>query len=462
MIRKTLREIEEMTQGEGLLERYGDLLIEGVSTDTRTLKKKQLFIPLIGEFFNGHDFIEKALEKGAVASLWSKEEKLPNLDFPFILVDDTLLALQNLARNYRESLTTQVIGITGSNGKTSTKDLLDSILGTKYKTQKTQGNLNNHIGLPLSILALEEDTEIAVIEMGTGDFGEMELLSSIAQPNIAMITNIGDAHLEWFYTLENVAIEKLDIINHLKEPGLFVYFGDDKILEEQVKDLKIDGEILTYGEGDHNDYVCKLVSLEENGLYFRLKSPIGEKYFLPILGRHNMYNATGAILVARYLDIPWENIQEGLNQVEHTDSRNELIKAEGFYILNDSYKSNPNSLRAALDTLYNMKQFNQKIVVLGDMQGLGQREVEMHKEIGEEINPEEVEFVVTIGPLSKALAEAARKNFQENKVFSCDTNDEVMGILKNIIKPNSIILVKASRAFELENIVKRLEAEVKL
>ncbi len=462
MIKKTLREIEGMSKGEGLKEKYKNILIEGVSTDTRTIKKSQLFVPLIGEFFNGHKFIEKAIENGAVASLWNKNETIPDIDFPFILVEDTLLALQDLARNYREQLDTKIVGITGSNGKTSTKDILDALLSTQYKTQKTMGNLNNHIGVPLSILSLEKGTEIAVIEMGTGDFGEMALLTSIVKPNVAMITNIGDAHLEWFKTLENVAIEKLDIINGLDPNGLFVCLGDDPILREEMKNLEIKQDVLKYGIGENNDYICELASLEESGIYFKLKSPIESEYFVPMLGKHNIYNATGAILVARYFNIPFENIQYGLDHVDKTGSRNELIKANGFFILNDSYKSNPNSLRAALDTLYNMKQFSQKVLVLGDMQGLGEKEIEMHEEIGREIDPSEIEYIITIGPLSKSLAKASKINFPENRVFSYDTNDEVMENLKKIIKPNAVILVKASRAFELENIVKRLENEVEV
>jgi len=341
-------------------------------------------------------------------------------------------------------------------------DILDALLSTQYKTQKTMGNLNNHIGVPLSILSLEKGTEIAVIEMGTGDFGEMALLTSIVKPNVAMITNIGDAHLEWFKTLENVAIEKLDIINGLDPNGLFVCLGDDPILREEMKNLEIKQDVLKYGIGENNDYICELASLEESGIYFKLKSPIESEYFVPMLGKHNIYNATGAILVARYFNIPFENIQYGLDHVDKTGSRNELIKANGFFILNDSYKSNPNSLRAALDTLYNMKQFSQKVLVLGDMQGLGEKEIEMHEEIGREIDPSEIEYIITIGPLSKSLAKASKINFPENRVFSYDTNDEVMENLKKIIKPNAVILVKASRAFELENIVKRLENEVEV
>lgn len=460
MIKRNLAEISKMVNGEILNLEYENLIIEGVSTDTREIKKNQLFVPLTGENFNGHNFVQAAIKNGACATLWAKDQPVPNIDFPFILVEDTLLALQNMAKEYRNQLNVKIVGITGSNGKTSTKDILDGLLNTKYKTQKTMGNFNNHIGVPLSILSLKEDTEIAVIEMGTSDFGEIELLASIVKPDVAMITNIGEAHLQWFKTRENVAKEKLEIIKSLDSNGLFVYWGDDPILTEEVPKLNIKQEILKYGIGEDNDYICQLDSLEEKGLYFKLKSPVEEKYFLPMLGKHYMYNATAAILVARYFNIPFENIQYGLNHINATGNRNELIKANGFSILNDSYKSNPSSLLVALDTLYNLEGYDQKIVVLGDMQGLGEDEIPMHEEIGRGINPNEVEYILTIGPISKHLGEAAKINFRKDKIISCNTNDEIMENLKRIIKPNSVILIKASRAFELENIVERLKEEI--
>lgn len=461
MIRRNLKEIEKMLKTTALKNEYKEIVIEGVSTDSREIRKNQLFIPLIGEKFNGHEFIQQVVEKGAAATLWAKTEPVPNIDFPFILVEDTLIALQQLAKKYREQLDVKIIGITGSNGKTSTKDILDSLLSTKYKTKKTLGNLNNHIGTPLSILNLGEDTEIAVIEMGTSDFGEIQLLTSIVKPHVAIITNIGEAHLQWFKTEENVAKEKLEILNELDPEGLFVYWGDDPVLKEEVKKLNITQDILTYGIENNNDYQCELGELSDKGIYFKLKSPIEEEYFLPMLGKHYMYNAAAAILVARYFDVPLENIQYGLDHMNPTGNRNELIKAQGFSILNDSYKSNPSSLLVALDTLYNMEGYDQKIVVLGDMQGLGETEIEMHEEIGRKIDPKEIEYILTIGPISKYLGKAAKTNFSEDKIISCNTNDELMENLKKIVKFNSIILVKASRAFELENIVERLQSEIK-
>ncbi|HHV39548.1 MAG TPA: UDP-N-acetylmuramoyl-tripeptide--D-alanyl-D-alanine ligase [Tepidimicrobium sp.] len=460
MIIRKLKDIEKMTQGSLLNKKYGDISIKGVSTDTRTIKKGQLFIPLIGENFNGHKFIDKAIDGCASAALWAKDEPLPDIDFPFIAVDNTLLALQRLAKEYREQLQTKVIGITGSNGKTTTKDILASILKTKYNTKKTIGNLNNHIGLPLTLLDLDEDTEIAVVEMGTSNFKEISLLTDMARPNIAIITSIGEAHLEDFLTKENIAKAKLEILEGLAPDGLFIYFGDEPILENRVKEIQIEQNILSYGMGKHNDYVCELGKMDQSGLSFTLKAPITSNLFVPILGKHNMYNAVAAIASARHFNVPMESIQEGLYHIDKTGMRNELVYAKGFTILDDSYKSNPDSVLAALDTLYSMDQYDQKIVVLGDMLGLGQGEIEMHKNIGISIDPKEIEYIFTIGPLAKYIGKAAKKNFKEDRIISCNNKPQLIKRLKKVIKPKSIILVKASRSLELEDVVNRLKKDV--
>ncbi|GFN35521.1 UDP-N-acetylmuramoyl-tripeptide--D-alanyl-D-alanine ligase [Tepidimicrobium xylanilyticum] len=462
MIKRSLKEIELMVEGTGLKEEFKNLYIHGVSTDSRTITKNQLFIPLVGENFNGHDFIEKAIEKGAVASLWNKSEPLPSLDFPLILVEDTLKTLQKLAKEYRKQLDIKVVGITGSNGKTSTKDILASILSTKYKTKKTMGNFNNHIGTPLTLLNLDEDTEIAVVEMGTDKFGEISLLTSLAKPDVAIITNIGEAHLEDLKTKENIARAKLEILEGLSERGLFIYFGDDPTLKKVIKDVNIKQKILTFGEEEHNDYRCKLIKTDKSGISFKLTEPKDEDFFLPMLGKHNMYNATAAITVARYFDIPYDLIREGFYHVEKTSMRNELVLAQGFTILNDSYKSNPSSLLAALDTLYDMEGYSQKIAVLGDMLGLGEDEIEMHEEVGKKIDPNKIDYLFTIGPFAKYIAKNAKMRFGKDRVITCNEKLELIEKLKKVLKPNSIILVKASRPLELEEVVDRLKKEVVL
>lgn len=462
MIKCSLKDIEQMVEGRGLKKEYEDIIIEGVSTDSRSIKKGQLFIPLIGEIFNGHLFLEDACNNGAIAALWSKDEPLPDIDLPLIIVDDTLLALQNLAKAYRNQLNVKVIGITGSNGKTTTKDIVAGLLGTKYRTKKTIGNFNNDIGCPLTILSLDEDTEMAVIEMGTERFGEISNLTSIAKPDVAIITSIGRAHLENLFTKENIARAKLEILEGLHPDGLFIYFGDDPTLKKVLKDFPIKHKVLSYGLEDHNDYVAELDSMDEKGIYFTLKSPFKKSFHLPMIGRHNLFNALAAIVVAQHFTIPIELMQEGLNSTDKTRMRDELIYAKGFTILNDSYKSNPDSLLVQLETLYKMDNYSHKIAVIGDMLGLGEVEIELHEEVGRAIDKEKIDYVFTIGPLAKHLGEAAKVSLGNDRVIHSDSKEELIEKLKKSIKPNSIVLVKASRALELEDVVKALEEELVL
>lgn len=459
MICRNLREIQEMVEGYGLMKKNEDIDIQGVSIDTRQIETGQLFIPIVGERFNGHKFINEAVNKGIVAALWNKREPLPSIDIPLILVDDTLCAIQKLAKSYRTQLKAKVIGITGSNGKTSTKDILASLLKTKYKTQKTFGNLNNHLGVPLTILGLEEDTEMAVIEMGTSNLGEIELLTNIVSPDVAIITSIGEAHLDELVTKENIVQAKLEIVKGLKPNGLFVYYGDNPLLNERIKDMDINCKTISFGENSTSTYIPWLESSDERSITFSLDKFHCPSFYLPMIGKHQMLNATAAITVARYYGISFEQIQDGLLNIELTGMRNEVIHTEIYTIINDSYKSNPASLLAALDTLYNIKNYKQKIAVLGDMIGLGIDEINMHREIGEKIDPEQIDYLLTIGPLGAHIAKTARPRFRKNRVFSYNNKTQLIQKLKKLMKYESIVLVKGSRMLKLEEIVEELQRE---
>lgn len=459
MICRSLKEIEKMIGGYGLIKENEDVRIQGVSIDSRQIKAGQLFVPIMGERFNGHNFIKKAIERGAAAAIWSKNEELPNIDLPLILVDDTLTAIQRLAKSYREQLKIKVIGITGSNGKTSTKDIISSLLKTRYKTKKTFGNLNNHLGVPLTILELKEDTEMAVIEMGTSNLGEIELLTSIASPDVAIITNIGEAHLDELKTKENIVQAKLEILKGLNPNGLFIYNGDEPLLNEKIKNLNISYKSITFGQNSYNTFIPRLENVSKNGISFSLDKFHCPSFFLPLLGKHQMYNATAAITVARYFGVSFEQIQEGLSNVEITGMRNELIHTEKCTILNDSYKSNPTSLMAALETLYDIKNYNQKIAVLGDMIGLGTGEITMHKEIGVQIDLNQIDYLFTIGPLASYIANTAKSRFPKSKIFSFTNKSHLIRNLKRIVDSQSIVLIKGSRELKLEEIVEALRAK---
>lgn len=460
MIKRNLKEIKQMLGVSNVDKKDEGIVIHGVSIDSRNIKPSQLFVPIKGEKFNGHSFILDAIKGGAVATLWNKDEPIPtNINIPLILVEDTLVAIQNLAKSYAKQLGIKIVGITGSNGKTSTKDLLAGILSTKYKTGKTMGNLNNYLGVPLTILSFEEDVEVAVIEMGISELGEADLLSSIANPDVAIITNIGEAHLGTLYTRKNIAKAKLEIINHLNSEGLFIYPGDEQLIKNKMEKLNPKFKVETFGEESSNTYRPKLINIGEDGISFKLNESSPHIFNLDLLGKHQVYNATTAIAAAKYFNIPFENIQNGLKKADITGMRNDLIHTKTCTILDDSYKSNPTSVLVALDTLYSLDKYSRKIVVLGDMLGLGEEEISMHREIGEKIDPGQIDYLFTIGPLAKHIAEGASSMIPKNNIKSYMDKKELINDLKKVVTKDSIVLVKASRDLHLEDIVDVLKSK---
>lgn len=461
MIKRSLKEIQNMVKGYGHKDDNSDIIIHGVSTDTRTIKKGQLYVPIKGEKFDGHDFINAAIDNGAVASLWCKSVPIPDTDIPLIFVDDTLTAIQMLSKEYRNEINVKVIGVTGTNGKTSTKDILGSILKTKYKTFKTKGNLNNQLGVPLTLLSLDEDTEMAVIEMGMSSLGEIEVLTKIASPDAAIITNIGNAHLEELKTRDNIIKAKLEIVIGLNPDGLFVHNGDDESLKDAVKELNIKQKTETFGEKLDNDYTFKIISNDKTGISFEIKNDESKTLFLPMLGNHQIYNAIAAIAVARHFGLSYELIEKGLLNIELTSMRSELINGSNFDILNDSYNSNPESTKAALKTMYSLKDYSQKIVVFGDMLELGEEEINMHREIGEIIDLNEIDYLFTFGDLAKHGADAALTRTNETRVLSFSDKSSLVEAIRKVIKDNSIILLKASRGMRLEEVANALLGDTK-
>lgn len=457
MINKSIKEIEMYSEGILNNRKFENILLHGVSTDTRVISKDNLFIPLRGENFDGHKFINEAIKQGATASLWEEGISVPDIDFPFIIVKDTLKALQTLAKNYRISLNNlKVVAITGSNGKTSTKDIMEGILSTRYKTQKTQGNLNNHIGVPLTLLNLDERTEVSIVEMGTDGFGQISELTNIAVPDIAIITNIGASHLDLLKTKENVARAKMEILEGLDEKGFFIFNKDDDVLSTIIKEYNIGQNILSFGSKEDNYLQISLKNEDINGISFNVienKNTISID--VPMIGRHNMYNTAASIIVARILGISYEDIQKGLYNIKKTEMRNEIIKTNKLTILNDAYKSNPSSLLAALDTLYSIDGFKHKAVVLGDMLDLGDDVVNLHKEIGPKIDSEKVDQIFTLGSLAKNIGDNACK-FNKENIYHAGSKKELVDLILENIYEDSLVLIKASRSVALEDVINKL------
>src|SRR3954463_13112791 len=294
MINRTLVQLQNMIQIENDPTAFKEISIQGVSIDSRKIEPGNLFVPFKGEHSDGHGFVEDALKRGASAALWQKDVPNPPTDLPVLVVEDTLIALQELARSYRNELDVKVVGITGSNGKTTVKDMTANLLALQYKVQKTEGNYNNHIGLPLTILSLDEDTEVAILEMGMSGRGEIEFLSKLARPNVAVITNIGESHLQDLGSREGIAEAKLEIIQGLEENGLIVYFGDEILLKEPFSHYTGRAQIQTFGRSLDNDLYPIEIKTGQKGSTFKTNAS-EEEFYLPVLGTHNILNALGAM-----------------------------------------------------------------------------------------------------------------------------------------------------------------------
>ncbi|QFT87345.1 UDP-N-acetylmuramoyl-tripeptide--D-alanyl-D-alanine ligase [Bacillus sp. THAF10] len=453
MIKRTLKELQEMAKGDGLSSEYAAVIAEGVSRDTREDMNGKLYIPIIGENFNGHLFVRDAIEKkGAVASLWQKDQPEPPTDLNLIFVDDTIEALQQLAASYLEQLGMKVVGITGSNGKTTTKDMVTSVLETTFRVHKTAGNYNNHIGLPLTLLSMTEDVEVAVLEMGMSGRGEIELLSQIAKPDAAIITNIGESHMQDLGSREGIAEAKLEIATGLKQDGKLIINGDEPLLTERVGSFP---HVIQFGLGEHNNYQARDISLKGKGTHFIIEET---EYFIPVLGAHNVTNALSAIIVGELFGVTEENRVKGLKNLTITGMRNEVVETSGGWtIINDAYNASPTSMRAALDLLSSLNGYNKKIAVLGDMLELGDMERSFHYEVGKYVEDKNIDYVFTFGELGTEIAKGAQEVMDPTKVKVFMNKQQLTSELLPLLQPEDVIIVKGSRGMKLEEVIEGLK-----
>jgi UDP-N-acetylmuramoyl-tripeptide--D-alanyl-D-alanine ligase len=459
MIKRTLKQVAEMVSAKNDISSSAETKISGVSIDSRKVSPGQLFIPFKGEQSDGHKYVVDSIRKGAAAALWQSDVPNPPTHLPILIVDDCLEAMQELARKYRNELSVKVVGITGSNGKTTTKDMTAGLLATKYKVQKTEGNFNNQIGLPLTVLALEEDTEIAVLEMGMSGRGEIEFLTKLARPDAVVITNIGESHLLDLGSREGIAEAKLEILQGLNEGGLAVLNGDEPLLMERIHQHKGNVNVQTFGRNSTNDlFPTDIIQLVQ-GNRFKINGT-DESFELPVLGTHNILNALGAMLIARYFSIPFEKMNEGLANIKLTNMRMELVEGQnGEKIINDAYNASPTSMMAAIELVSNLKVYERRILVLGDMLELGPQEEQYHLQIGEGLNADKVDMLFTCGTLGQHIAKAARKTLGEERVFAFTDKSELIAKLKQHVNDKTLVLVKASRGMRLEEVVQALQVK---
>lgn len=457
MISKTIAEIASMVDGTLILnDTSKDTKVEGVFIDSRKTMPGGIYVPIVGERVDGHTFIKEVESKGALLTFCSEEKYIPE-HMAVILVKNTVEALQMLSKKYRESLKATFIGITGSNGKTSCKDILAGCLSSKYKTQKTLGNRNSEIGVPLTLLDLDEDCEMAVIEMGMENREEIHFLNSLVQQDMSIITNVGIAHLENLGSIENIGWAKLEIVDSMHENDLFVYYGDDPVLSTLMKQKEIASgvKVETFGNNTNNTLYLKSLRQDEKGIYFSTNRS-DFTFHIDILGEHQAHNALAAILCAYHIGMKEEEMQAGFDQMEKTKMRNELMQIEKAKILNDAYKSNPQSAMAALDT-FALFESPYKIVVLADMLDLGATTNELHYDLGMELKKYKVDEVLCMGELAKHIAQGA-KDYHVCDVIKCfDTREEVSAYLMPYKKRECMILFKGSRGMALDLVIDKLK-----
>ena len=420
--------------------------ITSVERDSRAVKDGSLFLAIKGERVDGHEFIEKCYDSGAVCAICEKAPENPKK--PYILVDSTLNAVKDIAKAYRKKFDIPVVGVSGSVGKTSTKEMLYAVLSQRFKTHKTQGNLNNELGVPLTILSMPEEAQAAVIEMGISDFGEMTRLSRVAQPTICVLTIIGCCHLENLGDRGGVMKAKTEMFKYARDGAEFILNGDDDKLST-ITDVSGKKPIF-FGIDSKNDYYAE--DIENNGEGgVSCKLCFGDTKLdvtIPAIGTYMVSNALAAAAAGKLLGLSDEQIKNGVEAYKTVGSRANVINNGKIRIIDDCYNANPTSVKASLETLKNFK--GRTVAVLGDMKELGTDELQLHFDTGAYAKQIGIDVVLCAGPLAKSLADGADGKWYETK-------EELIKALPEIIKEGDTVLVKASHSMQFEKIVEFLK-----
>lgn len=453
----TIREILSAVGGRLLGDQPDlDLEIPKVDTDSRTIRPGSLFVPLIGDQFDGHAYINAALEGGAAACLTQREREgyLPGKCY--IKVESTARALRELALYYKKKFSIPVVAVTGSVGKTTTKDMVAAVLGEHYRVLKTEGNLNTDIGTCMTLFRLNKEIELLVLEMGMNHAGEIEVMSAIAEPDVCLITNIGDSHIEFLGSRENILKAKCEIFSHAAPNCLAVLNGDDELLAGLRG--KLPCKTLWIGASSDLDYTAdQLASDGRTGMSCRVNTPEGDySVDIPALGNHMIYPTLMAAAVGAHFGLTEEEIRRGVRHFAPTKMRmNILQRQDDITILNDTYNANPQSMRAAVEVLSKAKG-GKRIAVLGDMFELGALAPALHAGVGAYLGKAGVDCLVAVGELAEHIYTAA-KDSQVPEVHWCATKEEAHSLLDRVLSPRSTVLVKASRGMAFEDLVEYLK-----
>jgi UDP-N-acetylmuramoyl-tripeptide--D-alanyl-D-alanine ligase len=450
-----LARIVEFLSGEG--EFRGDAIVRGYSIDSRTIGAGELFFAVKGEHLDGHDFVESALGRGAVGAVVRKDQiHRYSSTAPLLAVDDTLVALQTLATGVRKLWGKPLVGVTGSAGKTTTKEAIAHVLGDRFRVLKSEGNFNNHFGLPLMLLKLEPDHDVAVIEMGMSHGGEIRALAKIAQPEIGVVTNVAPVHLEFFDSLAGIARAKYELVESLPANGTAVLNADDEYVSQFGRDFK--GTVVRYGTNATADIRAENIqSLGAEGSQFDVVSgSVRERARLPLVGEHNILNALAAIGVALARGMKLTEAVSALATLAPADKRGQVLQLDNITVVNDCYNSNPKALQAMVEALASMKAAR-RIVVAGEMLELGPAGEEMHRAAGRQMAEHKIDVLVGVRGLAEAMVESAQQA-GIHAVF-LTTPEEAGEWLARETRDGDAVLLKASRGVKLEKAIEVWQAK---
>ncbi len=427
---------------------FADVVFAGANFDTRRLQAGELFVAIVGAR-NGHDFARDAIQKGAAAVLAS--ESLDE-DIPAIYVKDTVAALQAIAKGYRSELSCKTVGVTGSVGKTTTKEMIAAVLGTTFRTTKTAENFNNGLGLPVTILGIERDCEAAVLEMGMNHFGEISTLTRIGQPDIAVIANVGTMHIENLGSRAGILQAKLEILEGLGEGGKAIFNGDDDMLSSVAKEHGA----ICFGLAETNDVYAKDVKMSQEGSCFTAVA-FGQEIpiVLPVTGKHNILNALSAVAVGLCCGVSREDIEKGLRNFQNTGMRQRIYQLHGVTIIEDCYNAGPESMGAALQVLSDVKTQGRRIAALGGMLELGSFAPEQHYEVGK-LAAQKADALFAYGENSAHYVRGAFDGGMK-EAASYESHALLAAALQKTLQPGDILLVKGSRGMRMEQVLRLLE-----
>lgn len=453
-----LAEIARVVQAKNDVTPWATQEIASVSFDSRTLTPGALFVPLVAAQ-DGHRFIESARQHGATATFWQAGHSDEPTDFPVLEVDDPLTALQQLARYYLLKVDPRVVAITGSDGKTTTKDMTAAILKKRFNVHKTQGNFNNEIGVPMTILSMETNTEVLVVEMGMDRPGQLDFLSQMVAPDVAVITMIGEAHIEFFGTRAKIADAKLEITHGLKDDGFFIYEGDEPLLHERAE--QVHQQQRTFGQSETCELYPIMIESTANETRFRLNKYPDLTFSLPLLGSYNVNNAMAAIQVGALLRIKPAEMQAALAHFDLTRNRTQWVSgANGVNILSDVYNANPTAMRAVLRAFQAVPTQGRRIAVLGDMLELGDQAATLHASVAEAVDPTQLDEVYLYGDLMQALATAlkAQPDYAAHvHYFPTAEKEQLSQALLADVQTGDAVLLKASNGMHLDTILRQLK-----